>query len=181
MTINRIFRHERHLFSAAEDKLKSRTSLNSIFAPQMYMILVFIFAFMNEKKENGPRQAFPDKEKPMGSLKWWAAAQRPQIWAALYTLHDLDYSKLYLFNFGTCSPELPEKNVADLNIYDVFSVWFWLLWILLNNHWKTQTSVRQFQQHFTVRDHRFLHLLWTIDWRWFLLLFFFFNMPLWKK
>lgn len=67
--INRIFRHSWHLFSAVEDKLKSRTSLNSIFAPQMYMTLVFIFLFMNEKKENGPRQAFPDKENPMGSFK----------------------------------------------------------------------------------------------------------------
>lgn len=153
ITINRIFRHSRNLFSAAEDKLKSRTSLDSIFAPQMYTTLVFIFAFMNEKKENGPRQAFPDKENPMGSLKWWAAAKRPQIWAALYTLHDLDYSKLYLFNFGTCSPELREKNVAALNIYDVFSVWLWLLWIWLDNHWKTQFSATVSATFHSERSH----------------------------
>lgn len=57
------------LSAAPEDKLRCVNTEIPLLICQRYLTHVFVFSFMNEKSENGPRRVFRDKENPTGTLK----------------------------------------------------------------------------------------------------------------
>lgn len=96
----------------------------------MYLTLVFVFSFMNEKKENGPRRAFPDKENPLGTLKWWAATD---LSSSLYSVRFGLSKTVTAYSWQTCSHKLWAKNMCRFQPFKYALLLSSLLYVNVNS------------------------------------------------